>query len=63
MTTTIPVTDIRATVDAERQLGNHARGFTAHYEREVNEHNVPVRRLVLVGTWEVDGTALAERAA
>jgi len=60
MTTTIPATDIHATVEAERQLGRRAEGFTAHYEREVNEHGVPVRRLHLVGEWEVDPSALRE---
>jgi len=59
MTTFLTDSDPIAMTGAEKILGPRARDFIATFEYSINKHGVRVKRLVLVGPEEVDGSIQA----
>lgn len=47
--------------DWDRIAGDIADGFVVTFERQINEHGVPVRRVVATGDWECDPMNQPER--
>jgi hypothetical protein len=59
---TFDQSDPIALTAAEQHFGHAAHDYAVTYDRYVNKHGVPVRRLVLTGPEEVDNAAVQAAA-